>query len=399
MISTARGPDPTARAGVAQEIVAVLPAWLVTRLLVGVAWVAVQVADPTPDAGAFDQVRPGLMAWDGGWYRGIAERGYGPVGLEGSRFFPLFPMLGRLLSPLVGGREPWALVVLSNGAALAALVLTVRLVRSMGGDHRDGRAAVWAVSLYPASFVTVWAYSESLMLVGVIGAVVAARSGRWWTAAAAAAVAGASRPLGALVAVALMIEALPSIGLGSEERSRTGTGTPSSRGARVIAIGSAPAAAAAYVLWASARFDTWLAPARAQDDLRGALVLPPVRLVQSLGEVVSDPLGDGLHAPFAWALAGLAVVAFWPSDRVSSVSLPRSLAVFSALVVAVSVGADNLNSLERYGLNAVPLLALAAGMTRRASLRRAWFGPTVAVFSGAALVAMTALAWAGEYVP
>ncbi len=381
------------------DVVSVLPAWLATRLLVAVSWLIVQVADPKPDGGAFDQVKPGLLAWDGGWYRVIAERGYGPLGLPGSRFFPLFPALGRGLSVLTGGRESWALVAVSNLAALGALVLIVRLVRTIGGDDGDARAATWMISLYPASFVTVWAYSESLMLVGVVGAFVAARSGRWWWAAAAAAVAGASRPLGVLVAVVLAIEAHDSVRNRLDGRSRPGRESRPSLLARVVAIGSAPVVAAIYVAWASNRFDRWPAPAQAQDDLRGDLVLPPVRLLQTIGEVVSDPFGDGLHAPFAWGLAALAVLAFWATPRWSTVTLPLSLAVFSALAVAVSVGAENLNSMERYGLNAVPLLVLGAGVVRRAAQRISWLGPAVAVAGGVSLAAMTTLAWAGEYVP
>ena len=48
---------------------------------------------------------------------------------------------------------------------------------------------------------------------------------------------------------------------------------------------------------------------------------------------------------------------------------PASYGVFAALVLAAALGAENLNSLERYGLNAFPLaLSLAADTGLRGKL-------------------------------
>jgi hypothetical protein len=122
-----------------------------------------------------------------------------------------------------------------------------------------------------------------------------------------------------------------------------------------------------------------------QADLRGGTVLPPLRLVEGLGEMVADPFGDGLHVPFAFGVIALAWVA-WRR-------LPRGWALLAVAAVVLNLGADNLNSTERYAYGTVPLLvALACVVGGR------WWRPAVAL-SSLALVGMAALAWYGRYVP
>jgi hypothetical protein len=60
----------------------------------------------------------------------------------------------------------------------------------------------------------------------------------------------------------------------------------------------------------------------------------------------------------------------------------------------VALSADNLNSLERYGLNAVPLILVAAVVVRRLRIAQA-----VVVVSAGLFVAMCTLAFLGRYVP
>lgn len=373
---SARPTSPTRRW--VADLGAVLPAWFVARVLVGVGYAVVRIlSDELAPPDRPFHLDEGLLAWDGGWYRQLAESGYGPLGVDGSRFYPLFPLLGRLLSPLLGGREDLALVVIANVAALGALVLVRRLVLGEGHDDRAADLAVWVVALFPASFVLAWAYTEPLMLVGVAGGLLELRRGRWWSAAAFGVIAGLSRPLGSLLALAALVEVVPGW-----RRAAT-----RDRLARVGAVVAAPMAGAAYVLWVSGRVDTWLAPMRAQDELRGDVVFPVARLIEGLGEAVDDPFGDGLHLPFALGFAALAVASFW--------LVPRSFAVFGAAVLAVALAAENLNSLERYGLNALPLLLTVALLADR----RDWLARSVVALSAGGLVALCALAWGDAYVP
>jgi len=74
--------------------------------------------------------------------------------------------------------------------------------------------------------------------------------------------------------------------------------------------------------------------------------------------------------------------------------LPLRLALFTVPVVLVSLSAESFNSLERYGLNAFPLILALAFLTKREEVQRG------AIAVGAAgVVALTAFSWIGNYVP
>src|SRR5262249_9679306 len=130
---------------------ALLP-WLVSRLLVGVGMVTAFVAADRLTTTRPVQLQQGLLAWDGGAYRDIAAYGYHALPPSGLRFFPLFPLAGRVVAL---GHDRWAgagVVVVANVAALVALVLIHRLVRDEVGEG-PAAAAPWVLALYPASFV------------------------------------------------------------------------------------------------------------------------------------------------------------------------------------------------------------------------------------------------------
>jgi hypothetical protein len=74
--------------------------------------------------------------------------------------------------------------------------------------------------------------------------------------------------------------------------------------------------------------------------------------------------------------------------------LPVSYGAYATLGVLVALTANNLNSLERYGLSTFPLLLALATLT--ANRRVEWLALAVC---GGGLVSMAALAWLGIYVP
>ena len=140
-----------------------LPAWLTARAVVLAAFgLARYLGDEVRPARAIvtRTTHEGLIAWDGSWYADIASRGYGAMSRDALRFFPGFPMSGRVLGVVVGDRA--ALVVIANVAAFAALVLLHRLVRWERGDAALASRAVWFLALAPSAFVFVMAYSDAL---------------------------------------------------------------------------------------------------------------------------------------------------------------------------------------------------------------------------------------------
>ncbi len=360
------------RRGNLDDLLVVLPAWVVARLLVGVGWL---VARMLADGNGPHALGRGLLAWDGDWYQSLLVHGYDGMPLEGVRFFPGYVLLGRLVELVLPGGPAVALLVVANLGTLLAMVLLYRLVVLESADAGLARRAVWALALFPPAFVLTWAYAEGPFLAFVVGCLLLLRRERWWWAAALAAAAALVRPTGALLVVPAMCAIY---------RPSAGAGSPAGR---LAALVGGPLAAAGYVLWASVHFDEPFIPLTVQRELRGDPVDPLRRLWEGLGELFGpDAMGDGLHI---LAVAVLAVVLV-----VLLRAWPFRYGAFAASCLVVALAADNLNSLERYSLNGVPIVL---GVATIAGHRR--FGGLVPVASGLALVAMSAAAWSGTYVP
>jgi hypothetical protein len=162
--------------------------------------------------------------WDALWYQRIVQQGYRAD--DGSTaFFPLYPLGVRAVAWLLGGRVVIAELLLSSAAFAVAMVLLHRLVRmelergTLGPRTKRGRRAsapavaldpgavadtcVWAIALFPVAFFFHAPYTESLFLALTLGAVLAVRVGRVWTAGALGFLAALARTQGALLALPL----------------------------------------------------------------------------------------------------------------------------------------------------------------------------------------------------
>lgn len=357
---------------VPEAILVVLPAWVAARVLVGVGWLVARLLAEGEEPHALGR---GLLAWDGDWYQSLMLHGYDGMPLEGVRFFPGYVFLSRLVDVVTPGGPAIALLVVANAGTLVAMVLLHRLVVIESSDVGLARRAVWALALFPPAFVLTWAYAEGPFLALVVGCLLLLRRERWWEAAILAAAAALIRPTGALLIVpALCAVVRPSV----PSRSIV---------SRLTVVVAGPAAAGGYVLWASVHFDEAFIPLTVQRHLRGDPVDPVRRLWQGLGELFGpDALGDGFHivAVAVLLVALVVLLRAWP----------LRYGAFAAACLLVALAADNLNSLERYSLNGVPIVL---GVATMAGHRR--LGVLVPVASGLALVAMSAAAWSGSYVP
>jgi len=356
----------------------VLIPWVVVRLLIAVGFISAYaisehlVPDARPTA-----LTEGLIAWDGTWYRDIADLGYHSVAPEGLRFFPLFPLLGRVLSLFTFGRTDLALVLLANVASLALAIGVRRLVLFERGSKDLADRAVWMVCLFPGAFVLAWGYAESIWILAAVAGFWAIRSRRWEWAVAAGLVMGLTRPLGVAFAAPVAIE------LARVWRSTT----PRERALGVSAVFAPVVATGLYLAWVGREFsDAWL-PFTVQDTLRGTTTNPITRVFDGISQLLgSERLGDGLHIPFALAFLVLLVLTFrWWAV---------SYGVFAAIVLAAALGADNLNSLERYGINAFPIALTLALLVRNRKVDQ-----VVTTILAGGVVALTAMAWTGTYVP
>ena len=154
------------------------------------------------------------MRWDAGWYYAIARVGYywdrRDTGQQRIAFFPAYPMTMRVVGRLFGG-EATAFVLagaaVSYAAFLCGLMLLYQLARATLGDPERARAAVLLTACYPFAIYYGGLYTESLFLLGVVGAVLECHRGRWARAIPWGLLVGLTRPNGFLLAATLAVMA------------------------------------------------------------------------------------------------------------------------------------------------------------------------------------------------
>ena len=355
-----------------QDFRAAVAGWIEARIYVAAAYVTtLAIVDRPEPPPAVSPVDDGLIPWDGTWYRDLASAGYGSPELEGGiRFFPLWPLLGRVLGA-VGDRPDVALVIAANLLALVAGMLMHRIALQETDDPETSRHVVRVFSLFPSAFVLVLGYSEALFLTLALGFVLCARSRNWWATALLGFLAGLTRPVGGLLA-------LPAAVRAAREDRRSPTAW--------LAVASAPLGTLSFLGWAERTQGGWRVPIDAQEELRGSAVEPITRISRALVDGARGDAGELLHAGAAVILVFLLVVAVR--------KLSTDLWVYAVPSTMLLFAAENLNSMERYALAVFPLV-IAAGIVSDASMLRRWL-PTA---SAVAMTSVTILALNGIYVP
>ncbi len=313
---------------------------------------------------AFD----GLDRWDGTWFVYIADEGYDDEG-PSAAFFPLYPMLIRLVAAITG--DAWlAATLVANVSFFFALLLLHALTASLF-DATTARRAVVLLAVFPSSFIFFAPYSESLYLLASLVAFHSATHARWGLTAVGGMAATVTRSIGITIVPALAMIAWQRRG---RERHR------GLAAAAATAIGLA-----AYLSWWLVRGDL-AAPAEAQATWDRALAFP----MWSVGEGMSLAL-RGLTAPGGWhwvhdaLLSFVVVVALVAGRRF----LPSPFATYAWLglliPLAYPLAARPLLSVSRFAVVLFPIAWAAAGLLRD----RRWF---------AAAVSLSALGWVASAV-
>jgi hypothetical protein len=142
-------------------------------------------------------------------------------------------------------------------------------------------------------------------------------------------------------------------------------------------------------VWARDRGDGFLYPLRVQQDpvRRGEWVDPFRAIAHSVDELFTgDHVSAGVHAVAAIVFVGLLVVLArrWP----------LSFTLYAAASLVVALSSENLDSLERYGLAAIPFVLAGADVLATPDRER-----LVLSLEAAGLVGAAVLAFSGVMVP
>ena len=217
-----------------------------------------------------------FTAWerfDALWFLRIADSGYA-VGDKSAVFYPLYPLVVRGVSTVLGGHPLAAGLLVSNLATFGSMIVLYFLTAGEFGE-RIARRSVLYLAVFPTSFFLVSPYSESLFLLLVLTALWAARRGRWEIAGLAGMAASATRNLGVLLVVPLAVEAFQQYASRREI----------ARLVRGLAWSAVAVVGAAAYLWFWEGFSgDWLAPVKFQEAWLRERAWPHISLLAATSE-------------------------------------------------------------------------------------------------------------------
>jgi hypothetical protein len=191
--------------------------------------------------------------WDTNWYLSIATNGYAyrttrvdvPQNIV---FFPALPFAARLAGRLFGGSAVAYLLgttIVVLVAFFVALTYLFRLARETVGDDDSARWAMWLLAAYPFALYYSAVYTESIFLVGAVGAFYHFRRQEWVRAAAWGLLVGLTRPNGCFLSIPLGLMAiapwLPAwVNAGTQPRG-SAAATPPNVTRTIVALAAAAA--------------------------------------------------------------------------------------------------------------------------------------------------------------
>ncbi len=369
-----------------RPFVAMLPtlvvSWLVARVVVVAALaLAMYLKHQASDVAGTNPFprATGLLGWDAAFYRDLGDHGYGGLPVEARRFFPLLPLVVRVVG--LGSFPGPALLLVVNLVALAFAAVLWRLVVIEGWGDETGERTVWLLVLAPPAFVLVMGYTEALAGLAAVLVFLGIRRGHWWLAAGAGAAAALCRPTGLLLCVPVLIEAVRQ-----QRRPLSDAESRSPLLPRAAAVVAPLVGAGLYFAYLGLRFGDALQPLRIQQDARlhGPATNPLATVSHAAHGLVHGQIGTGLHVP--WLILVLALLV------VMARTLPASYTAWCACTIAGSLVGTNLDSFERYAWSAFPFVIVAARLfSGRPRLWQAALGVTGALLASYALLAFLGL--------
>ncbi len=211
-----------------------------------------------------------LSLWqrfDTNWYLKIAEQGY--ASNDGSTvFFPLYPLLIRVLGTVLLQNHLLAALVISNLAAIGVFYFAYKTALQLANPRVAARTVLF-LAIFPSSFFLFVGYTESLFLLLTLASLYMGGQSRW----------GVAGILGALAALTKLQGVMLIIPLGflwwRQVRSQASEGSHTSgEWMGVVPLSLIPIATGAFLLWQYLVVDQASLLASYQGSLYAQFVFP-----------------------------------------------------------------------------------------------------------------------------
>ncbi len=321
-----------------------------------------------------------LTSWDGRWYLELVRSGYPRVippditydQLEArAAFFPLYPLLVRLVDAVAPGGDTLAALFTNVVLSVLAVVL-VGLVARRWFDVATARRAMVLFAVFPGSFVLSFAYAEALLIVLAGGCLLALDQRRWWLAGVLAALATAARPNGVALVAACAVAAVVAL------RSRR-------QWSALIAVVLAPVGFVAFQWFLAHHTGERAAWFRVQREAWSEGTSFGGTAISNTVKFLTNPLASPTAALTAATVVtmGVCLWALWRRP------LPGFATAYVVAVLALMLLPDTVTARPRFLFTAFPLAIAVAAWWPRGE-RSQWWG-FMLVASGAGLAGLTAL--------
>lgn len=143
--------------------------------------------------------------WDSAFFEAIARSGYNTW--YKLAFFPLYPLLERLLMPVTHGNPFTAGLIISNLAGLGIFIVLYRLVKEDFTSALAERTILY-LAVFPTAFYLVSGYNESLFIFLSVFTFYHIRRGHWWLAGLVGLFGSLTRSVGVLMFIPFCYEYL-----------------------------------------------------------------------------------------------------------------------------------------------------------------------------------------------
>jgi hypothetical protein len=295
--------------------------------------------------------------WDAVHYLDIATRGYRGTDMA---FFPLYPLLIRVVGSLAGNHLVAGLLISSASFFFGLLYLYKLLEHEY--DRAVARRAIFYVSIFPTAVYFTAVYTESLFFMLTVASFYYMRGRRWWLAGLFGFFAALTRVEGILLVVPFVIE------WWAQDRPPHRNAYYDLAAGLLIPLGLAFYMAYLWVLTADPLYFSHV-----QIHWNRHLAPPWVSLGNAFGKMLHGP-GAQLVAhqslELAFTLLMIAVlIGGWHSLRPSYIA-------YMALSILVPMSTSNLMSMPRFALVLFPMFAILARWGERP-----WVNNVILAFS------------------
>ena len=294
--------------------------------------------------------------WDAVHYLDIATQGYQGTDMA---FFPLYPLLIRLVGALAGNHLIAGLLI-SNASFFLGLLYLYKLLEHEY-DRAVARRAIFYVSIFPTAVYFTAVYTESLFFMLTVASFYYMREHKWWIAGFVGFLAALTRVEGVLLLVPFLME-WSAVRESPKKSDRYGV-----YAAALIPLGLAAYMAYLWVLRADPLYFSHV-----QIHWNRQLAPPWVSVINAFAKLAhgggASVAHESLEVGFTLLMIGV-LLAGWHSLRPSYIA-------YMALSILVPMSTSNLMSMPRFALVLFPMFAILARWGERP-----WVNNVILAFS------------------